>query len=211
MRKYFLYGLAILLPCVLTYLITLFFLNLVTAPFMPLAKAVIARVFPAWFSGEGFLIAAKLLVLICLFIVIVMVGLLGQLFLVKKLIEWADTLLHKLPIISKIYRPLQDLMRTIFTEKKASKFSQVVLVPFPTENELAIGMVTRHEMPDRSKTTDKLYSVFVPGTPNPSVGFMLSFKEEQLIFLEMDVKSALAFVVSCGVVLENKSVEKTKI
>lgn len=207
MKKYFFYGLAILLPLVITYLICLFFLNLLTNPFIPITKSIIESLIQSPLSPEVTLFITKLAILILLFTVAVIIGALTELFFIKQLFRVGDLLLHKIPMISKIYKPLQDLFITVLGKKESSKFSQVVLVPFPSESALAIGMVTRHNMPDLSKKTDELYAVFVPGTPNPSMGFMLSFREDQLIFLDMEVKEALTFVVSCGVVLNPPQTE----
>ena len=42
-------------------------------------------------------------------------------------------------------------------------------------------------------------SVFVPGTPNPTMGFMLMFEKSKIIEIDMKVEDALKFVVSCGI------------
>lgn len=56
-----------------------------------------------------------------------------------------------------------------------------------------------------------LLSVFIPGTPNPSVGFLLLFKKEQLTFVNMKVDEAMKFIVSCGAVMPDFAVIKPSV
>ena len=68
------------------------------------------------------------------------------------------------------------------------------MVPFPTPESWCIGLVTRDdlEMGDR-------VAVFVPTTPNPTSGFLVMFKRDQVVPLDMKVDEALRYVISCGV------------
>jgi len=41
-------------------------------------------------------------------------------------------------------------------------------------------------------------AVFVPTTPNPTSGFMVMYKQTDLIYLDMKVEDAFKYVISCG-------------
>ncbi|MGK5594713.1 MAG: DUF502 domain-containing protein [Parachlamydiaceae bacterium] len=207
MKKHFATGLAILLPVILTCMIMAFFLRLLTKPFLGLTQHLFVV-----FAGQDHLIAAhpyllqflsQILIAITLFAVIVLFGFAGQLVLAKLFFHLGDRLIQKIPIVNKIYKAIQDVIASFFNPNTPS-FSQVVLVPFPNKNSLSVGFITREGLPTNHCKATSLISVFVPGTPNPTMGFMLLFEKEQLIYTHLKVDEALKFIVSCGVILEKK-------
>lgn len=207
LRTYFFSGLVLLLPLVLTIIIVVFLINLLTNPFANTVAGTLNDhdIFNKPFlflTGQQVLhMMSKLIVLIGLFLLTLAVGMLGGWVLVGYLFKFADYLLHRTPLINKIYKGAQDVVTTVFEAKGGSKFSKVVLVPFPYSHSYNIGLITSSSMKESSDDAHKhLISVFVPGTPNPAMGFMLLFRKEQLIPVEMKVDEALKFVVSCGVI-----------
>lgn len=200
MKRYFMAGLAILLPAVLTILITLFLVNLFTAPFQGVIVALINKYHLTEFgSPEVILILSKIAVLITLFLFTLLLGFIARVFFVHYFFKLFDYLITRIPLVSKIYKALQDVTSTVFATG-TNTYSQVVLVPFPKQNNWAIGLVTQADTPAGSdKEHMGMISVFVPGTPNPTMGFMLLFRREQLIFVDLTVDEAIRFVVSCGV------------
>lgn len=193
-------GLAILLPLVLTLAIASFLLNLLTKPFQGMINRFITT-YDLHFLGspEAVMIVSKILILIALGLFLVLFGLLGRILFVKTLFKYNDMLLDKIPIVSKIYRALRDVFNTVFHEESTS-FSQVVLVHFPRSETWCIGLVTNANLPEGSDSEHMgLVSVFVPATPNPTMGFMLMYKREDLVFVDMSVEDAVRFIVSCGV------------
>ena len=48
------------------------------------------------------------------------------------------------------------------------------------------------------KTNQDLINVFVPTTPNPTSGFLLMFKKEEVIYLDISFEEASKFIVSAG-------------
>ena len=206
MKKDFLAGLVILLPVVLTIIIVRFFINLLTKPFLGILTAISQRY--EWLSssfnylpGEEIkLVISKLLILTILFFILLAIGFLGRLFIVNTFLQIADKVLHYIPLINKIYKSIQEVMHTLF-KTETTAFSQVVLVPFPHANSYSVGLITKDSLPQGSdKEHMKLVSVFVCGTPNPTMGFMLLFKREQLVLLDMKVEDAMKFIISCGVI-----------
>lgn len=206
MKKCFFTGLAILLPMVLTVAIVFFIINLLTNPFINSVAQILNHydLFnkPLYiFKGEQMLFfASKVLVLLALVLVVWIVGFLGKIFFVHYFVRFGEYIIHNIPVINKIYKAIQDIVHTIFGQSE-QRFSSVVLVPFPHSETYSIGLVTSGAIPSAS---DPEYlqrvSVFVPGTPNPAMGFMLLFPKDQLLHVDMKVQDALKFVISCGVV-----------
>jgi len=205
MKKYFITGLALLLPAVLTILIFLFIVNLLTKPFVGIVEGtldyydLLDKPMLFFTSQQVITFFSKFLILFFLFTFVVLIGFLGRLVVFHYLLRLGNYIMHKIPFINKIYKAAQDVIGTIFQDK-TTNFSQVVLIPFPTTQSLSIGLVTNDpETHEPHEDKHGHISVFVPATPNPTVGFMLLFNRSQLIFLDMSVEEALRFVVSCGV------------
>jgi uncharacterized membrane protein len=79
------------------------------------------------------------------------------------------------------------------------------LIEYPRKDIWAIGFIstsTRGEVLDKAGA-DKMMSVFVPTTPNPTSGFLLFFPTQDVIELEMSVEEAAKLVISAGLVYPN--------
>lgn len=214
MKKYLVTGLIILSPLALTIAILVFFLNLLTNPFLGIVQDVFER-YHLFEHGFLFLntaqfqsVIAQCFILAFLFALTIGLGLITRWFFFHTLIRFADFFVKKIPFVNAIYKTSQDVIQTFLnTDSKA--FKQVVLVRFPHLHTYSIGFVTREEIPPLKEAfyTD-MVAVFVPTTPNPTAGFLLMHKREDLIFLEMKVEDAMKFVISCGVVLPEFAVKE---
>jgi uncharacterized membrane protein len=188
MKKHFITGLVILLPVALTLLIVNFFLNLVTIPFAGIIQ-----------SSSINAVALKLLAVAIVLTGITLVGFLCSALAFHYIFKLGDQVIHRIPLVNKVYKAAQDVMHSLFSQDKPS-FSQAVFVPFPKQGSYAVGFLVSSNLPDESNLQDtELMSVFVPGTPNPMMGFMLLVKRKDVIFVDLPVDDALKFVVSCGV------------
>ncbi|MEM1283282.1 MAG: DUF502 domain-containing protein [Chlamydiota bacterium] len=213
MKKYFITGLALLLPAVFTVMIFLFVLNILTKPFVGTIEHALNYFdmldTPILFFTAKQVITffSRVIILILLFLTTVLIGLLTRILVFHYLIRLGNYILHKIPFINKIYKAAQDVIETIFKDK-ATTFSQVVLIPFPEQSNLCLGLITNAPETDEPITDNHgNISVFVPATPNPTMGFMLLYKREQLIFLDMTVDEAIQFIVSCGVMCDEIKVK----
>lgn len=200
MKKYFITGLVILLPLAVTILIVRFFFNLLTEPFVGMIGFFLQKYHldPAY-VGIARLIS-QILILILLFFATVMLGMLTRWFFVHSLLSYGEKLLQRIPLISPVYKTCKDVIQTIFSDRSSS-FKQVVLAPFPNPETSTLGLVTREDLSSLSADhTSGLVAVFVPTTPNPTSGFLVFFRPDQLTYLTMSVEEALKFIISCGVI-----------
>lgn len=198
MKKHFVTGLALLLPLVLTLLVVWFLVNLLTKPFLGFAHEILQGF---GFSSDGDVVQvfARVLILAVLLIAVVVVGFLGRIFIARLFFGGVDTIVEQIPVVNKIYKAAQDVVQTLFASQE-KKFTQVVLVPFPERSSLSLGFVTNECLPEGSdRDHEGMLSVFVPGTPNPMMGFMLMFARKDVVFIDMKVDAALKVIISCGV------------
>jgi uncharacterized membrane protein len=204
MRKHFTTGLIFLLPIALTLMFVMFIVNLLTKPLLGVVNDLLHHYHllgsPVFNHPQVILFTSKVIILIFLLVMILFVGIVGRWLFVRYVFRFGDALLHKLPLVNKVYKASQDVVHTILSPD-ATTFKKVVLVPFPNAKGLSIGLITKEDTSlNIGLQSYDLISVFVPGTPNPTMGFMLLYRKDQLLYTNLTVDEALKYVVSCGVI-----------
>lgn len=207
MKRHFFTGLALLLPFVVTTWIVIFFVNLLTSPFQGLLESAIQyydftdQQILFFTVGQVIHLTSKLIILCAIFGIVLLFGMLGRSIFLHYFVKMGNFIIHRIPVVNKIYKALQDVVSTLF-ESEYKNFSDVVLVPFPHSNALSMGLITNGRNKDDA---NELVAVFLPATPNPTIGFMLHYKKDQLIYLKMKVEEAVKIIVSCGVMFDQET------
>lgn len=201
MKKLFFTGLISLLPITLTLLIVIFIINILSTPFQGTIAAILGyydlldKPF-LFFSGADVLhFSSKLLAMVVLLAIIILIGFLARMVVTKALFRFSDYIIHHIPFVNKVYKSTQELVNQIF-KPSGTSFSQAALVPFPHAKAYSMGFISEKQTTE--KHSEKVL-VFIPGTPNPTAGFMLSYNYEDIVFLDMKVEDAFKFLVSCGI------------
>lgn len=156
----------------------------------------------------------RILALIAVLAVLFFLGVLTKITLGRKVIEKAQALLLKLPLVSFIYSTCKQIGDTIMSSKKGNMFQQVVLFEYPRKGCWAIGFMTNENTPENSEAARRLekgdlISVFMPTTPNPTSGFLMLIPREECIMLDMSVSDAMRLIVSCGAILPGSENEES--
>lgn len=129
------------------------------------------------------------------------VGLLARNYFGRKIIEWVDSALLRIPLLNKIYGATKQV-NDAFSSTNKTAFRTVVLVEFPHPGMHSIGFITSDQQEAvQAKTGQKVVCVFVPATPNPTSGFLLMVPQEKVIKLDMSVPDAIKYVISLGAIL----------
>ncbi len=129
-------------------------------------------------------------------IVIYFSGVLATNVMGTRIIRWWDQLLSKIPLVKSIYGSSKQLTQ-VFKEGKSS-YRRAVFVEWPRPGVRAVGFVTA----EVERQGEKLVVVYVPTMPNPTSGFALFFKENEVHDCGMTVEDAVKFVVSGGAVVQ---------
>ena len=188
-KNNFLAGILVLGPAVATFYLIKFLLG------------ILDTFLPWWLDPQHYLDfkIPGLRIILTLFIII-LVGALGRYYIFKVLFRWGEEVLHRLPVVSGIYKAIKQLVGTFMGQGQGG-FKNVVLVEFPRKGVYAIGFLTGvTEGETQEKTPERVLNVFIPTTPNPTSGFFVMFPEDQVKRLEMTVEQAFALIVSGGVV-----------
>lgn len=204
MKKYFLTGLATLIPLAVTIYVVRLVVNLLTQPFIGMVSHFLyqlpIRSFGILSSEQLIRYIAQAFILIALFLSLLILGIVARWVFVNAFLKAGDRLLHRIPFVNKVYKTTKELIRTLFSSK-ANSFKQVVLVEFPHKGSYCLGMITKDAPQSCAQTSSQqLVSVFIPTAPNPTTGFMTLSPISELIFLDMKSEEAIKYVVSCGVI-----------
>jgi uncharacterized membrane protein len=138
-------------------------------------------------------------------------GLLTRYLVAQKVISAAEHVLAKIPLVSKIYGSSQQI-RDVFMNRDGGIVQEVVLIEFPHPGMYSIGLVTSKEQGIIQNAVGRhMQAVFLPTTPNPTSGYLLYVRSEEIIPLDVTVEDAMKMVISGGAYLpERASLVKAK-
>ena len=201
-RSSFLTGLAVTLPALLTLAAVKWLIGTISS-----VTDVLLFFLPRSLTHEGLVYANdgkgqmhwywSLVALLLAVALISAVGVLARYYIGKKIIDWTDRVLMRVPFLNKIYGAIKQV-NDAFSGNKHS-FKTVVLVEFPREGIYSIGFLTSEQRDEvQQKTKEKVVCVFVPTTPNPTSGFLILVPEEKVTKLDMSVADGIKYIVSLG-------------
>ncbi len=123
----------------------------------------------------------------------------------KKMIEWIDATLLRIPLLNKIYGTIKQV-NAAFSSSNKTAFKQVVLVEFPRPGAYSLGFITSEEYRSIGRDKGKKMAwVFVPTTPNPTSGFLVLVPDADVTRLDMSVADGIKFIISLGAITPESS------
>ena len=141
-------------------------------------------------------------------VIVLLMGAVASNFFGKRLVQWGNSLLSRIPIVRSIYSSVKQVSDTLFSEN-GNAFRKALLVQWPREGVWTIGFLTGLPGGDVVNHLPGEYlSVYVPTTPNPTGGYFVMLKKSDCIELQMSVDEALTYVISMGVVAPAKRADK---
>jgi len=208
MKKYFLTGLVTLLPLAVTIWVIHFVVILLTNPFMGIVTALLYRLpirpFGIVTSDQLIRVISQIIILVTLFLITLFLGFVARKYFFGQVIRLGDRLMHKIPLVNKVYKTSKEIVQSLLGSKKNS-FNQAVLMPFPYKGAYCIGLISRDSPRTCSDALhQEMVSVFIPTTPNPTTGFLVMCLRSELILLDMKTEDAVKYVVSCAVIQPEK-------
>ncbi len=207
LRASFLTGIVVIAPVALTIWFLWAFIGWVDSVVLPLV--------PYNFQPEKYIgINLRGIGVIIFLAFTILVGWIAKGLIGKSLINFAESLVDRMPVVRTIYSGVKQIAETVFAQSERS-FEKACLIQYPRKGIWAIGFVSttaKGEVATRAETSGDLMGVFVPTTPNPTSGFLLFFPKEDVIELDMTVEEAAKLVISAGLVYpdHNGGVEVTE-
>jgi len=191
LQRYFLAGLLVFLPVV----ITLWFLGWVIGLMDGLLDVLPARLHPNSylpFAIPG--LGAVFTIALILFLGVLTRGVATRRFLAA----W-DKIFVQIPIFRGVYTAVQKLVQTFLGQSQTNR--QVVMIEYPRKGIYTVGFAMGrawHEL--EKKNEAPLVNVFVPTTPNPTSGFYLLVPTNEVAPLNMSMEEALKLITSGGLI-----------
>ncbi len=185
-RRYYLAGLLVLTPTALTLWVAWNFFTFFDGILGGQLRARGISVF-----GLGFVLLNALILLL---------GALTANLLGKRLFHFWDRLMHRVPLINKVYSTLRQIAEIFLGSSEDASFRRVALVEYGSPGTHMVGFVTSTAASEaQEKLGAKVCHVFVPSAVNPTTGFLLVVPEEKVRYLEMTPEQAMKMIVSAGV------------
>ncbi len=202
MKKYFITGLLVLVPLVVTFWVMSTLIETLDQSLLLLPED--------WRPQKllGFSMAGlgALLTLAVVFLT----GLIATNFFGQQIIMLWEELLSRVPVVKSIYSSVKQVSDTIFSDSSNS-FRQALLVEYPRKGSWTVAFLTGEPGGDvANHLTGDFVSVYVPTTPNPTSGFFLMMPKADVVELDMTVDQALKYIISMGSVTPEIKSEKLK-
>jgi uncharacterized membrane protein len=193
LKRYFITGLLVVVPLYITVYVLTLLVGFMDGVFNVLPSTIRLDTYPPYhIPGQGILFTI---------IGIFVVGVFTTNVLGKKLFALAERFLLKVPIVRIVYNATKQFMETFFSSDREG-FRKVVLVEFPRKGMYSLGFVTGKTKGEiKQKVHEHGISVFMPTAPNPTSGYYVVVREEDVIPLDMSVEDAFKVVMTGGMVV----------
>lgn len=212
-KSYFLRGLAVLLPTILTVWICIWIYRFIQAKISihvnralvwlimlvqsegGIGKQELTDIFVEGTAGSiiGFLIA---LVIVCI------VGALLASVVGRAIWRIIEEFIMNTPVLRRVYPYVKQVTDFVITpEEQAKLFSRVVAVEYPRKEVWSIGFVTGSGLKKVKENAEKEFlTILIPNSPTPVTGYVIMVPKEQTIALDMTIEEAFRFTISAGVI-----------
>src|ERR1700730_17255745 len=195
LRNYFLTGLIVAGPVAITIWLIWSFVNWVddlVRPLFPVAYRPVTSL-PIKIPGVG---------LVLVFIGLTLLGFFAANLVGRKLVEFGENILGRMPIVRPLYKGLKQVFETLFS-KSGTTFRTVGLVEFPAPGMWSLVFLSSapgSDITDFLPTQEEHVSVFLPCTPNPTTGFFFYVPRKEVIELEIPVEDAAKLIMTAGMI-----------
>jgi uncharacterized membrane protein len=198
-RRYVASGIVTVIPLLVTWVVFDFIFQQLTKFGMPWVRILslslrdntptLSRLLlDQWFQN----ILAALIMLLALYLL----GLMVNMVIGKRIINFFESVFHRLPFVSGIYKSIKQLISVL--QHKPGEAQRVVLIDFPNPHMKTVGFVTRILI-DKD-TGGKLAAVYVPTTPNPTSGYLEIVPLDRVTSTDWTVEEAMNFIISGGAI-----------
>lgn len=189
LRSLFINGIITILPITITLMVIGFAVRVINRFFSPVRC----------FIQNTALHTIPYAEFIIIFGLVLALGMVYKLFIIKSFFNTIDKLLSSVPLIRTLHTGVRQLIKSLTTQDSFS-FKHVVLVEFPRHGVYSLGFVMSEFPAEISQEKNKkLFSVYVPTTPNPTTGFLIICEESQFTVVDLTRQEAMALIVSGGI------------
>jgi uncharacterized membrane protein len=125
----------------------------------------------------------------------------------KSALNSVEKLIKKLPVFGTVHFAAKQFINFIFGKDSMKKFKKIIFVPYPNKEVYSVAFLTSEQL----IRGERYLCAFMPTTPNPTTGFLLLFKEKEVIYTDYTVEQAFQFIISVGVINMSENNNKIKL
>jgi len=148
--------------------------------------------------------------LLATLLIVLIIGTVARNFIGRKLVSFVESIMLKIPLARTIYAITKQVIEALFSTGDKKGFKKVAILEYPRKGVYSIGFITdtinvgeRHNRSD-----EKLLSLFVPTTPNPTSGYYIMLPERDVTELDISVEDAFRLIVSAGLATDKVEYKK---
>ncbi len=182
--RLFFKGLATIIPIALTLIIVFWLGGIAENYFGGIIKLVLPE--NLYVRGMGLVLGIVLVTLI---------GLLSQVYLFRKLIDFGEAILDRMPLVKSVFRATKDFVE-YFSGDDGEKFNQVVLVRHPSGYSL-LGFITREELSSLPFGKENEVAVYLP-LSYQIAGYTLFVPREWCEPVDMPFEDAVRLILTAA-------------
>jgi uncharacterized membrane protein len=201
-KKYFITGLLIWVPLVITIWVLLLVVDTLDQTLLLLP--------PDWRPEHWLGVHVRGMGVVLTVLIVFVTGVLAANFIGQRLVRVWNGLLQRIPFFSSVYSAVKQVSDTLFSSQ-GEAFRKALLVQWPRPGMWTIAFLTGVPGGDVATHLRGDYvSIYVPTTPNPTGGYFVMLPRADVIELDMSVDDALKYVISMGVVVPNGNGRETR-
>ncbi|MEP6607189.1 MAG: DUF502 domain-containing protein [Burkholderiaceae bacterium] len=192
LRRYLVAGLLVWIPLAITFWV----LNLIVGTM----DQTLLLLPPSWRPDALLPFHIPGVGLVLSLLIVLATGMLAANIIGQRLLRWWHRLLTQIPIVRSIYSSVKQISDTLLATRGQS-FRKVVMIEFPQRGQWTLGFVVGSPGTKiASVTAANAITIYVPTAPNPTSGYVLVIRPEDVREVDISVDDALKFHISLGVV-----------
>ena len=182
-------GVLVFLPIFVTYFVVDFFYGIVDSLLDPIITQLNVP------HGPGIDVTDVVEIIIILIILYAM-GLLIGWAVTRLMIDRVHDIIGRLPVVGPVYSTTRHGI-DFLSETQSHQYRGVVLLEFPREGVLSIGLITSEL--GKLRGNDDYLSIYVPTTPVPSSGYLVIVRASEVTPTDISVDEAMRMIISGGI------------
>jgi len=196
LKRYFVGGLLIVVPFIITFLVLRFLFETVDGILAPLLQNLLGY----YRTGLG---------LLTTLLIILLAGVVTRNLLGAQLYRLGDRLAARVPLIRAIYSGSKQLLESL-ARPNAGSFHEVALIEYPRLGFYSLCFISKRCRVAVHGTEKEYCTCFIPSTPTPVTGTTVMVPTDQVTVVNMTVEEGVKFIVSGGVVSPDLIKNRTK-
>lgn len=147
-------------------------------------------------------LAGSFVGLLIAILAIILVGALLASVVGRALWRLIEAFILSTPVLRRLYPYVKQITDFVLTqEERKEMFSRVVAVEYPRKGIWSLGFVTGSGIRQVTDTARREFlTVMIPTSPTPITGYVITVAREETIALDMTIEEAFRFIVSAGVI-----------